>query len=462
MIGQTLGRYRIVEKIGQGGMGVVYLAHDERLDREVAVKVLPAGLLSDEAVRSRFRKEALALAKLNHPTIATIHDFDTQAGVDFLVTEYIAGTTLSDKLLRGPLEQTEIVSLGIQLCDGLAAAHAQNVIHRDLKPANLRVTPEGRLKILDFGLARLLNPAGDADLTQSITDTQALAGTIPYMSPEQLRGERPDPRNDIYAAGVVLYEMACGRRPFPQTQSAELIAAILNSTPPLPSSINDRISIDLDAVVLKAIDKQPARRYQSATAIVPDLEQIGAPRRAPIIPTRLVRAPRLIAALICIAVIVILALIGGRRIVHRPSALTAASPSTSAPSIPPLSQGKYVAILPFNVSGEDAPVRGYLAHGLSETLGARLSRLKDLRLASPAATAKVSEKDSIEKIARVLGVNLIVQGTIHSDAGNMAITVNLISPVNGKKIWTQQFTGLRRTSLGLRIKLPISLSLRLT
>src|SRR5579862_6894645 len=228
MVGQTLGRYRIVKQIGHGGMGVVYLAHDERLDREVAVKVLPEGLLSEESVRARFRKEAMALAKLNHPNIATIHDFDTQTGMDFLVTEYIPGTTLSDRLLEEPLEQAEIIRLGIQLCDGLAAAHEHNVIHRDLKPSNLRVTPEGRLKILDFGLARLLRPSDGSDLTQSVTDTHAFAGTIPYMSPEQLRGDPPDPRNDLYAAGVVLYEMASGRKPFPQKQSAELIAAILN------------------------------------------------------------------------------------------------------------------------------------------------------------------------------------------------------------------------------------------
>ena len=200
LVGQTLGRYQILKKIGEGGMGVVYLAHDERLDREVALKVLPPGVLTDESVRNRFRKEALALAKLNHPNIATIHDFDTQSEIDFLVTEFIPGKTLSDMLLERPLAQEEIVRLGIQLCEGLAAAHEHNVVHRDLKPSNLRVTSEGRLKILDFGLARLLRPAGDADLTQSMSDTRSFAGTIPYMSPEQLRGEQADPRNDIYAA----------------------------------------------------------------------------------------------------------------------------------------------------------------------------------------------------------------------------------------------------------------------
>ncbi len=163
MIGQVLGHYRIIEKAGEGGMGVVYRARDERLDRDVALKVLPPGALGDEAARKRFRKEALALARLSHPNIATIYDFDTQGGVDFLVTEFIPGVTLSNKLSGGSLPERELVRLGVQMAEGLAAAHQQGVVHQDLKPANLRVTPDDRLKILDFGLARLLAPRGRAN-----------------------------------------------------------------------------------------------------------------------------------------------------------------------------------------------------------------------------------------------------------------------------------------------------------
>jgi serine/threonine protein kinase/tetratricopeptide (TPR) repeat protein len=454
MVGQTLGRYRIVEQIGHGGMGVVYLAHDERLDREVAVKVLPSGLLSEESVRARFRKEAMALAKLNHPNIATIHDFDTQTGMDFLVTEYIPGTTLSDRLLEGPLEQAEIIRLGIQLCDGLAAAHEHNVIHRDLKPSNLRVTPEGRLKILDFGLARLLRPSGGSDLTQSITDTHAFAGTIPYMSPEQLRGDPPDPRNDLYAAGVVLYEMASGRKPFPQKQSAELIAAILNETPASPSSINDHISTELDEIILKAIDKQPEKRYQKAATVIPDLERLGH-SQGQITPN--LRQPRWrwAAVLAFIAVILTFALVWGLRTNRLTDVSSAKRQSSSntltthATTIAPLAKGKYVAVLPFEISGEDAPVRGYLAHGLMEALSARLSRVKSLRIASEKAVARVRVKDSLEQMAQTLGVNLIVQGTIQSSGNMMVIVVNLIDAANGKKVWTQQFTGLPKDLLTL-------------
>jgi len=454
LVGQTLGRYQILKKIGEGGMGVVYLAHDERLDREVALKVLPPGVLTDESVRNRFRKEALALAKLNHPNIATIHDFDTQSEIDFLVTEFIPGKTLSDMLLERPLAQEEIVRLGIQLCEGLAAAHEHNVVHRDLKPSNLRVTSEGRLKILDFGLARLLRPAGDADLTQSMSDTRSFAGTIPYMSPEQLRGEQADPRNDIYAAGVVLYEMACGRRPFPQTQSAELIAAILNSTPLSPSSINHSISTDFDAVVLKAIAKQPAKRYQSASAIVPDLEQLGLPRQASRIPTRVTGMWRWVAALICIAVILTSARFWGHGVLHWPRA-RASYVAPMFPGAPP--QEKYLAVLPFKISGDDAPVREYLSDGLSNALYARLLGLKDLRLASQTATAKASEGDSVEKTARKLGVNHIVQGTIKADFGKLTVTVNLVDPTNTKRTWTQQFMESPKDLLALEDQIATQL-----
>ena len=189
MIGQTLSHYRVFEQIGAGGMGVVYRAHDERLDRDVALKVLPAGTLTHDAARKRFRKEALMLSKLNHPNIETVFDFDTQNGVDFLVMELIPGVSLDHKLFSGPMPEREVQHLGVQLADGLAAAHGQGVIHRDLKPGNLRLTPDGRLKILDFGLAKLLEPPHPGDLTKSLTESQAVTGTLPYMAPEQLRGE---------------------------------------------------------------------------------------------------------------------------------------------------------------------------------------------------------------------------------------------------------------------------------
>jgi serine/threonine protein kinase/tetratricopeptide (TPR) repeat protein len=276
MIGQKLGHYRIVEKIGAGGMGEVYRAHDEQLDRDVALKVLPSGTIRDEAARKQFRKEALALAKLNHPNIETVHEFGTQEGVDFLAMELIAGSSLNRKLKGGPLDEKEIVRLGMQFAGGLAAAHEQGVVHRDLKPANLMVTPEGWLKILDFGLAKLIHLDVFTDITRSITvESGTISGTVPYMAPEQLRGMPVDPRADIYAAGAVLYEMTTGCRPFPQLQSAELMGAILHQSPAPPSSINPRIAPGLDSAILKALEKEPSQRYQSARELLVALEGIS-------------------------------------------------------------------------------------------------------------------------------------------------------------------------------------------
>ncbi len=271
MIGERLSHYQIIERIGAGGMGVVYRAHDEHLDRDVAIKVLPSGSLADESAHKQFRKEALSLARLNHPNIATVHEFGSQGGIDFLVTEYIAGITLDAKIAKGPLSPAEVGRLGVQLAEGLAAAHQQGVVHRDLKPANLRLTPDGRLKILDFGLAQLMPHASELGLTATRTQPQETSGTLPYMSPEQLSGEVADARSDIWAAGAVLYEMSTGKRPFPQAVPALLISAILNQRPEPPNRFNPAIPVALNDVILKALAHDRLHRYQTAEELVSDL-----------------------------------------------------------------------------------------------------------------------------------------------------------------------------------------------
>jgi eukaryotic-like serine/threonine-protein kinase len=277
MIGNTLGHYRIVEHIGSGGMGVVYRAHDEKLDRDVALKVLPPGTLADESVRGKFRKEALALAQLNHPNIETIYDFADQDGVDFLVMELIPGQALNDKIKAGPLPLPEVARVGIQLTDGLAAAHDHGIIHCDLKPHNLILTPDGRLKILDFGLARRVRPEISGDLTRTISvETGPISGTVPYMSPEQLTGQNTDARSDIFSVGAVLYELATGQRAFPQTQGPQLMGAILHQDPASAVGLNPLISPGLDAVIRKALDKTPSRRYQTAGELRAALESLSA------------------------------------------------------------------------------------------------------------------------------------------------------------------------------------------
>jgi serine/threonine protein kinase/Flp pilus assembly protein TadD len=280
--GRTISHYRIIEKIGAGGMGEVYRAHDEQLDRDVALKILPAGLLADEAARKQFRKEALALAKLNHPNIETVYEFGSQDGVDFLAMELIPGESLREKIKAGPLAEREIVRLGMQLAEGLAAAHDQRIIHRDLKPGNLFVTPDGRLKILDFGLARLIHPEMANDVTRSITvESGTISGTVPYMPPEQLRGEPTDARSDIYSAGAVVYEMAVGQRPFPQTQGPQLMGAILHKAAPAPSASGAQISPALESVILKSLEKEASQRYQTARELRVAFEGISLSSIAP-------------------------------------------------------------------------------------------------------------------------------------------------------------------------------------
>ena len=278
LIGRTLGHYRVIEEIGAGGMGVVCRARDEHLARDVAIKVLTPGTVVSDSMRKHFRKEALILSQLNHPNIAIIHDFDTQQGVDFLVMEYIPGVTLSEKIAIGPVQENEVLRLGVQLADGLSAAHAHGVVHRDLKPGNLRVTSEGRLKILDFGLAELRLPVTpDAATVENMSQDEPTSGTLPYMAPEQLLAEASDARTDIHAAGLVLYEMASGRHPFADVDRSQLIGAILHKKPFSLRTGKRAPSAELERIIQKCLEKQPENRYQSAKELEIDLRRLSAP-----------------------------------------------------------------------------------------------------------------------------------------------------------------------------------------
>ncbi len=275
LTGRVLSRYRILEKLGAGGMGEVYRARDEKLNRDVALKVLPEGLLADDAARSRFRKEADALSRLSHPHVATLLDFDTAEGLDFLVMELVTGPSPAEQLHHGPLPEKEVVRLGAQLARGLQAAHDQGVVHRDLKPANLRLTPDGLVKILDFGIAHLEKATkGSEEPTTTRTAEGRLMGTPAYMSPEQLLGKAVDARTDLYAAGAVLYELATARRPHGDRAGVELFDAILHREVEPPSSVIASLSPGLDAVIVKLLDKDPELRYQTARELVVDLERL--------------------------------------------------------------------------------------------------------------------------------------------------------------------------------------------
>ena len=275
MIDQTISHYHILQKLGGGGMGVVYRAHDERLDRDVAIKVLPPRTLTDTKARERFRTEARALAKMSHPNIAHVYDFDSQNETDFLVMEYVDGITLANKLVKGALPEEELLTLGEQIGRTLAYAHEQGIVHCDLKPSNIMVTASGQVKLLDFGLARLLR-ASETAATESTAEAVGPAGTLAYMAPEQLRGGEPDTRSDIYAAGAVLYEMATARRPFEQKLPTALVDDILHKPPLSPQLLRTSLSPKLEDTILKCLEKDPETRYQSAKELAIDLGRLAA------------------------------------------------------------------------------------------------------------------------------------------------------------------------------------------
>ena len=242
MIGQTVSHYRVLEKLGGGGMGVVYKAEDTRLGRQVAPKFLPDELSKDRRAVERFQREARAASALNHPNICTIYDVGEHEGRQFIAMELLEGQTLKHRIAGRPMKTEQVARLGLQMAEALEVAHSKGIVHRDMKPANIFVGERGEVKVLDFGLAKLLRPVSEAALSESLTETQAVAGTLPYMAPEQLRGEKVDARTDIYALGAVLYEMATGRRPFEATLPTALAGDIQHKAPPAPGRLNPDLS----------------------------------------------------------------------------------------------------------------------------------------------------------------------------------------------------------------------------
>jgi serine/threonine-protein kinase len=278
MIGQNLSRYRIVRHLAQGGMGSVYLGDDLLLGRKVAIKVLPGGALADDSTRRRFRREAHLLLRLAHPHIAQTYEFDSQDGMDFLVMEFVDGESVENRLRRGVIEESEVMRLTGQVLDALELAHDRGVIHRDLKPANVMLTRSGDAKLLDFGLAALLHDVSSTSAARTVTEPGQIIGTPAYLAPEIILGSHRDKRTDIYGVGMLMYEMATGRRPFPDDSMNELLFTILNQDPPEPRVINRRISEHLQRVILKALQKDPTNRQQSIGELRQDLAEKAASR----------------------------------------------------------------------------------------------------------------------------------------------------------------------------------------
>jgi len=437
MIDQTLGHYRIIEEIGAGGMGVVYRARDERLERDVAIKVLPAGALADEEMRKRFRREAMALSKLNHPNIATIHDFNTEKDVDFLAMEYISGVTLSEKAKSGALPEAEVIQLGRQAAGALEAAHEQGMIHRDLKPGNIMVTPKGLVKVLDFGLAKLLQPSGPLDKTLTLTSpgTQALTGTLPYMAPEQLEGREVDERTDIHALGAILYNLATGQRPYPQENPSEVMYAILHKPPEPPKSLGAQISEGLERIIFKCLEKEPAKRYASAKELIADLDRLetgdlssliaGMPGRTA--KRSLWQRPLPVAGVLALAVLGSLFgfNIGGMRDLLSGRAKT--------PGVQSL------AVLPLENLSQD-PEHKEFSVVMTDTLITELGQISGLRVRSLTSVLQYQKTEkSLPQIAKELKADMVVEGSVQRSGETMRVTARLMNPAEDRQLWVKVY-----------------------
>jgi serine/threonine protein kinase/tetratricopeptide (TPR) repeat protein len=426
IIGQVLGRYRILEQVGAGGMGVVFRAHDAELDRDVALKILPKlGLLSEPA-RRQFRREALNLARITDPNVAMAFDFGRDNGVDYLVTEFVPGLNLDAKIAGRPLAEGEVLQLGKQLASGLETAHRQGVIHRDLKPSNLKVTPEGQLKILDFGLAFLMKAEADTTATAPMTNTYSDAGTVPYMAPEQIKGMHPDARADVWSSGAVLYEMITGKRPFGDLAGPPLIAAILEGAPMPPRQLNPRISDGLERVILRTLQKDPNERYQSAGDLRIDLANL-ATGTLPIYPKPrpTLRWRRWLWVAIAV---VVLAVAGYWWMRHRDSATVAAE--------------RVMAVLPFESVAND-PSTNALGLGLTQTVTAKLVQAVDgghLQLVSTRDLVAQGVKTP-DQARREFGTDLVLEGSLQQSGTQVRITCSLVDPKTRVQIAAREVTG---------------------
>jgi serine/threonine protein kinase len=442
--GRTLGHYRIVERIGAGGMGEVYRARDERLDREVAIKVLPEEVAGDPDRIRRFEREAKALAALNHPNIATVYGLErTEAGSGtgsgtgsdpslkpqasspavFLAMELLKGESLRAAIASGRLTVAKAVEYARAIADGLAAAHDRGIVHRDLKPENVFLTKDGRIKILDFGLAKLRQPevaVGTETPTASMETAEgAVMGTVPYMAPEQVRGEPADQRSDLFALGCVLYEMLAGRRPFGGGTSAEITAAILKEDAAPLASVVPGIAPSLAAVVSRCLEKRPQDRFDSAHDLSLTLEALDFAAAPVVQEASFVRRrwPHLLA----VAVAAVIALV----VVLPPEGLFERAPDEPAETRPPR-----IVILPFENLG--SPDDEYFADGITEELISRLAAVSGLQVISRTSAMYYKDKNvPLKQIGDELDVGYVLEGTIRWDRsggghGRVRITPQLI------------------------------------
>ncbi|HKW13122.1 MAG TPA: serine/threonine-protein kinase, partial [Candidatus Krumholzibacteria bacterium] len=405
MIGRTLGHYHITGLLGKGGMGEVYRAHDTKLERDVALKVLPPDVATDPARLERFRREAKIVAGLNHPNIVMLFSVEEDAGVHFLTMELVEGQGLDEIMRPEGLPPAQVIDIGILVADALAAAHEKGIVHRDLKPANVRLTTDGRVKVLDFGLAKLTQtaPSPEDAATQIAPHTSegVVMGTVPYMSPEQLRGLVVDPRSDIFSLGVLLYEMAAGQRPFTGATYTDVITSILRDSPVPLSQVKPGVPDALGRTVAQCLQKDPDDRYESARDLRDALSVVRASVESGSI--AYVRSSRRWSVIALVGVVAAAAAFWAS-LHHHPGAPHSQQATTQEAT-------RTIAVLPFvNMSGD--PKQEYFSDGISEELLNLLAQVPELRVA--ARTSSFSFKGQnveIPEIGKKLGVEYVLEGS---------------------------------------------------
>jgi serine/threonine protein kinase/Tfp pilus assembly protein PilF len=449
MIGRTVSHYRIVEKLGGGGMGVVYKAEDLRLGRHVSLKFLPEELSKDQQAIERFQREARAASSLNHPHICTIYDVDEYEGQNFIVMEFLEGQTLKHRISGRPLDIDRVPEYGYQMADGLGAAHAKAIIHRDIKPANIFVTERGQVKLLDFGLAKLLperkgttvptNTSGSQTTTMDpphLTSSGVSMGTVAYMSPEQVRGEELDERTDLFSLGLVLYEMATGQQAFSGSTSGVVFEAILNRTPIPVARLNPAIPTQLEQIINKSLEKDRELRYRTASDLRADLQRlrrdtdsarsmvtISPPPPSKMLPQHW---PRFAWAGALALVLLLFGLNVGNL---RDRVLGRSDPNRI----------ESIAVLPFANLSNDAKTE-YLSDGITESLINNLSQLPNLTVMSRNTVFRYKGQETdLQRVGRELGVRALLTGRLIQTGDELMISVNLEDLRDRRQIWGEQY-----------------------